>query len=114
MPSQGKEENFLSSWLREDVEGKEEEREKLNMEVKKKREVKVGKERGGGRKGKGKIICPNRLSSKVFEVLCPVSEVESVGNSLSFSVCVPVVSPFVPVVIALFSNVTVVCEVVFL
>ena len=28
------EENFLSSWLREDVEGKEEEREKMNKEAK--------------------------------------------------------------------------------
>ena len=37
------EENFLSSWLREDVEGEDEERERLNEEAKEK--VKVGKER---------------------------------------------------------------------
>ena len=34
-----REENFLSSWLRKDVEGEEEERERLN------KEAKVGKER---------------------------------------------------------------------
>ena len=34
-----REENFLSSWLRKDVEGEEEERDRLN------KEAKVGKER---------------------------------------------------------------------
>ena len=38
------EENFLSRWLREDVEGKGEEREKLNRKPKKRKEN-VGKER---------------------------------------------------------------------
>ena len=44
------EENFLS-WLREDAEGKEEERERLNEEAE--QETKSGKERGGGT---GKVL----------------------------------------------------------
>ena len=39
-----REEYFLSNWLREDVEGKDEERENKNKEAKKKRKVKVGRE----------------------------------------------------------------------
>ena len=42
------EENFLSSWLLEDVDGKVEERERLNEEAKQE-EVKVGRERKGER-----------------------------------------------------------------
>ena len=42
-----------------------------------------------------KRICLDRLSSKVFDVLCPDSEVESVGDSVGFSMCVPVVPPSV-------------------
>ena len=76
---------FLSSWLREDVEGKEEERERLNKEAKEE-ESKSGKtEVEGEREGAEiKRICIDRLSSKVVEVFCPVSEVESAGNSWVF------------------------------
>ena len=45
------EENFLSSWLLEDVEGGEEERE-MNKEAK--AEESGSGKRGGGRKGKGR------------------------------------------------------------
>ena len=52
------------------------------------------------------IIFLDRLSSKVFEELCSVSEAESVGVSLGSSVCVcvSVVPPSVPVVTLLFSH----------
>ena len=76
-----------------------------------------GSQRRGKKKGKGKVegerervetkrICFDLVSSKVFEVLCPDSEVESVGNSWVLR-CV-----YVLVVTALFSdvNVDVVCE----
>ena len=53
------------------------------------------------------IVCP-----QVSQVLCPIVEVESVGNSFGSSVCVPVVPLSVLVVTVLFSNVTVVCDVV--
>ena len=46
------EEIFLSSWLREDVEGKDEERENKNMKAKEK-ESKSGKKEVGGEKRKG-------------------------------------------------------------
>ena len=42
---------------------------------------------------------------QVFEVLCPVTEVESVGNTLDCSVWVLVVPSFVLVVTRSFSNV---------
>ena len=42
-------------------------------------------------------ICPVRLSTKVFEFLCPFSEVERVGNSLGFSLCLLASPPVVPV-----------------
>ena len=60
-----------------------------------------------------KMICMVRLDRAVFEVLCPDSEVESVGNSVVFR-CVPVVFPFVLDVTVLSSNVRVVGEVGFL
>ena len=79
-----------------------------------------GSQRRGKKKGKRKVegerkrvetkrICLDLFSSKVFEVLCPDSEVESVGNSWVLRcVCVLVVT-------VLFSdvNVDVVCEAVF-
>ena len=50
---------------------------------------KLGKERWR-EKGNGLLLtvkkkCLDHLSSKVFKVLCAVSEVERVGNSLCFS-----------------------------
>ena len=53
------------------------------------------------------------VSTKVFEVLCPVSEVESVGDSLGSLVCVFVAPLSVPAVTVLFLNVHVACEAVF-
>ena len=103
------EENFLSSWLREDVECEVEERERMDKEATVE-ESKSGKREVEGERERvetsSKRICMNRLPSKVFEVLCPVSEVESVGNFFDFSVCVPFVT--VPL-----SNVNLVCDVVF-
>ena len=77
----------LSSWLREDVEGKEEERERMNEETKKK-ERKYEK-RGGVRKGKDcdENTLLDRLSYEVFEYFSLISEVESVGDSFGFGVC---------------------------
>ena len=54
----------------------------------------------------GKRLCPNRLSREVFEVFCPVSEMESAGGSLGCSVGV------LPDVTVPFSDVNVDCEVV--
>ena len=81
---------------------KKEERETLNKEAIEE-ESKSGKQRCR-EKGKG---------LKWFEVFCPASEVGSVGNSSSFSVCLLVVPPSLLVVTVPFSNVNVVCEVVF-
>ena len=67
--------NFLSSWLRGDVEGKEEERERLNKEAKEegrtngKREIEGDRERVEIQR-----ICLDDVSSKAFEALCPNSE----------------------------------------
>ena len=48
-----------------------------------------------------------------FEVFCPVSEVESVGNSVDLSSCVFASLSVVLVVTVLFSDVNLACEVVF-
>ena len=53
------------------------------------------------------------LRGHIFEVVSN-SEVESAGNSLDFALCVPVLPHVVPVVTVPFSDVNVVCEVVFL
>ena len=76
-----REENFFGSWMREDVEGKEE-RENVNKaaeEEARKREKERWREKEKGLRPKESvwILCPAR----VFEVLCPDSEVQSVGNS---------------------------------
>ena len=68
----------------------------------------MGKERWG-EKVKG-LRLKESVSTKVFEVLCPVSEVESVGDSLGSLVCVFVVPLSVPAVTVLFLNVHVACE----
>ena len=80
------EENFLNSWrLREDVEGKE-------------KENKQGSQKEEGKEGERerveistRRIFLDRLSTldvrgKVFEALCPDAEVETVGDSLDFTV----------------------------
>ena len=51
--------------------------------------------------------------NKVFEFLCPVSEVERVGNPLGFSLCLPASPLVVPVVTVPFSDANLDCEVVF-
>ena len=56
------EENFLSSWMREDVEGKEEERARLNEEA----------EQEESKRGKREVA------------VCPDSEVDSVWECLGF------------------------------
>ena len=64
--------------LREDVEGKEEEREWWSKEAKEeesKREKREVEEERESAEIRGKRICPNRLSGKVFEVLEVESEV---------------------------------------
>ena len=81
-------ENFLSSWLREDVEGEEEERKRLNEEVKEE-ESKSGKRdvEGASERVEIQTYCMDRLSSKVFQGSLSDSEVKSVGDSFGF-VCV--------------------------
>ena len=70
----------------------------------KKRNVKVERERGGGRKENGlKLISEGTCLdmgclAKDFEVLCPVCHLESVGNSLDLSLCVLASPPVVLVV----------------
>ena len=82
------EDNFLSRWLREHVEGKAEEREKLNKEAKEE-ESKSGKRVVNGERERvemnSKRICMDRLASpdvcgKVFEAVCAVLR-WIVGNS---------------------------------
>ena len=103
------EENFLGSWLREVVEGKEEEREKMNKEAREE-EKKVGIERW---REKGKGLGLAAKESVRIVCLAKFSRFSGVGNTLDFSVCVPVVSPFVPVETLFPSNVNVVCDAVF-
>ena len=82
------EENFLSSWLGKDVEGKEEERKRLNEEATRE-ESKSGKREVEGERERVEIKrrCVDRVSTEVSEDFSPISEVESVGNSFGFSVC---------------------------
>ena len=76
------EENFLSSWLREDVAGKEEERERLNKEAKEEGRTNGKREEEGDRERvEIQRICLDHVSSKAFEALCPNSEEESFGDS---------------------------------
>ena len=83
------EENFLSSWLREDVEGKEEERARLNEEAKQE-ESRSGKREVEGESVRERVeierICLDRVSSEVFEAFRSVSEVESVGRRVLWKV----------------------------
>ena len=82
------EDNFLSRWLREHVEGKEEEREKLNKEAKEE-ESKSGKRVVNGERERVEInskrICMDRLASpavcgKVFEAVCAVPRWSDVNS----------------------------------
>ena len=74
--------NFLSSWLREDVEGVKAEMHRLSVETNKediriwKREVE--EERGGVEK---KNNCLEHLPSQNVGEHCSVPDVESAGNS---------------------------------
>ena len=78
----------------------------------KEEESKSGKREVQGERERfeGKRICLDCSSSKTVEVLCPESEVWGVGNFLSFSVCLLVVPPSLPVVTFPCSNVNVVCQ----
>ena len=77
------EENFLTSWLRVDVEGKEERRKKADKETRE--EV----SRSGKREGESgedetvvdKRRCLNLVSSDAFEEFCHVEDSDSCGNS---------------------------------
>ena len=75
------------------MEGKEEARARLNKEAKEE-ERKSGKREVEGERARVEIkrICLDRVSGKAFEVFCPNSEMESVGDSLGPSVSVPFVS----------------------
>ena len=106
--------NILNSWLRENAEGKEKERKRVNEEPKRE-ESKSGKREVEGESERVEIRrrCLDRVSSEVFEDFGPTSEVESVGDSFGFSVCVCLlfVPSSMPVVTILLSNVNVVCVV---
>ena len=76
--------NFLSSWLREDVEGTEERRKKMDKEAREeesrsgKREGEKGEEEAVGVKRR----CVNPFSSDVFEEFTPVEDSDSCGDSV--------------------------------
>ena len=104
-----REENFLGSWMREDVEGKEEERENVNKAAKeeaRKREKERWREKGKGLRPKESvwILCPARFS-RFSDPTLRWRVLEILGF---FVVCALVVT-------LLFSdvNVDVVCEAVF-
>ena len=105
---------FSAFGWKEDVGGKEEKRERMNKETNeeesRKREVEGERERVAFNSQR---ICLDRLSTKVFEVLSAVSEVDRVGIFLGFPLCLPASPPVVPVVTVPFSGVDVDCEVVF-
>ena len=61
------EEDFLSSWLSEDVEGEAEQMEKMNRETNAE-ECKSGKMQVGGTKGKGSCVLPNTLAVNFLRV----------------------------------------------
>ena len=62
-----REENFLGSWLREDVEGKEKERENVNKAAKEEERKRVKREVEGERERvETKRICLDRVSSKLW------------------------------------------------
>ena len=94
------------------MEGKEEERKRLNEEAEQE-ESKSGEGEVEGERERVEIKRRffDRLSSEVFDDFCPTSEVESVGDCLGSSVCVPFVPLVVPAVTLPFSdvNVNVVC-----
>ena len=77
------EENFLNSWLREDVERKVEERERLNEEAKQE-ESKHGKREVEGEMERVEIErrCLDRVSCEVFEDFTRVSEVQTFFRGL--------------------------------
>ena len=84
------EDDFLSSWLREDVEGKEAKKERLNKEAEEEKSQKWEK-RCGGRKGRvdilvesGWIVCPAKCSSPYVRFL----RWRVVVNSFVFFWCV--------------------------
>ena len=85
--------------------------ERLNKEAKEEEESKSEKREVGGERER--VETKRIRLSTSFQVLCPVAEVASVGNSFGSLVCVLVVPLSVLVVTVLFSNVNVVCEVVF-
>ena len=99
------EENFLSSCLREDVEGKEEEERWKQEEEAKEEERKCGKRGVEEEKREGVEMVSERIC---FDS----SEEESVGNSCGFSWCVLASPPVVPDVTVPFSSVNVMCETV--
>ena len=92
-----REETFLSSWLREDVEGEKAEMERLKEEAQGE-ESKRGKREleGERRRVESKRRCLDRVSGEVLEDFRPISEVESGGISFGLSVCVPDVPVSVP------------------
>ena len=81
-----------------------------------KKRVKVGRERWR-KNGNGLILTVNELVPFVCQqsirISLSVSEVERVGNSLGFSLCLPASPLVVPVVTVPFSDANLDCEVVF-
>ena len=102
------EENFISSWLREDVEGMEERRKDIEKKVggEESRSSKREVEREDEKTVVLKRGCVNPFSSDVFEEFGAMDDVGSFGDSwddfhcdsCGFSECVPAVSSGVPVV----------------
>ena len=91
------EENFLSSWLWEDVEGEKEEMGKLKEESGQEGSKSGNTEMEGERREvEKKRICLEHLPSQVFGEHHFIPEVEIVGISFWLSVCVLEESPSVP------------------
>ena len=77
------EENFLSKWPREDVEGKEEGKKKVHRETKE--EVSRKREREG-KKGEDQTVvvkrrCINPVSAEAIDIFSQEEDLESCGNS---------------------------------
>ena len=104
------EENFLSSWPREDVEERKAEMERLNEEAKqeKSKSERIEVEREGERV-EIKRMCLNRVFSGFFENFSPMTEWRVMVIPWVLLVCVPAVPLSEPDVTFPFSNVNVDC-----
>ena len=86
-------EEDLGSWLREDVEGRKAEIERLNVKAKQEESTR-GKMEVEREQVEIKRLCLIRVSGDFFEDFRPMTERESDGDFLGISGCVLAVSSF--------------------